>query len=282
MTAPATEPVAEARPVMTIARLDPQKLIATAIEGGAEIGVLERLFALAKDYKAEQAKEAFYAAKAAFFKECPPIKKLSTAKITTKSGGHYSYNYTELGDIGAIVNPILGKFGLSVSWKAPKLEAGKVVVCCILAHELGHSEESGDIELPVDTSHSDRGANPAQRVGAAITYASRYALMMVLGIATVDDDDARSAGGYSEERGEERHEDPAPTREDQPRGNGGNGGAVISEAQERRFWAIARQHNWTEAQTKTLVNDYNHDHSYDILRTEYEEMVNKLKAGPKK
>ena len=64
---------------------------------------------------------------------------------------------------------------------------------CRVSHELGHFEESGDVAMPVDDS-SGMGANPAQRVGIAQTYAKRYALLAILGISPEDDPDARGAG----------------------------------------------------------------------------------------
>jgi hypothetical protein len=273
-----TESTIEPRANLDLARrLDFQGFIATALNGGADVAVLERLFAVHKEYRAELAREAFYAAKAAFFRDCPALKKLSQADIPTKSGGRYTYTYSELGDIMTVVTPILGKHGLSVSWKAPRLEPDKVVCHCILSHELGHSETSGDIALPVETAFADRGANQAQRVGSALTYAERYSTQMVLGVIPVDDDDARRAGG-------DRDEDP---REEAPRDRyappaNGSSGAPISEAQGKRFYAIARGSGWSDDEIRVLLNDWSHEHSTEILRSEYDEIINVLKKGPRR
>ena len=64
---------------------------------------------------------------------------------------------------------------------------------CLLAHALGHVEESGDLSMPIDLASPGVGATPPQRVGIALTYARRYALMCSLGLAPEDDDDAASA-----------------------------------------------------------------------------------------
>lgn len=53
----------------------------------------------------------------------------------------------------------------------------------------------------------------------------------------------------------------------------------ISAEQVKRFWAIARQHKWTEEQVKKLLNDHSHESSKDILRSEYEALVEQLKSG---
>src|SRR3990167_7600508 len=183
-----------------IARLDPQALINRALDVGASVDTIERLMALAKDMRAVTAREAWYEAMAAFQRTCPPIKKTSSAKIQTRSGPGYSYRFASLDEIMATVTPVLTDLGLSVSWKSA-IKANGVVVSCRVAHALGHVEDGGEVEMPIVSG--DTGANPAQRVGIALTYARRYALMNALGIAPEDDDDAGSA--------DVRHRDERPS-----------------------------------------------------------------------
>src|SRR5262245_23751887 len=82
-----------------LAPLDAQGLIEQAIAKGADMTTLERLFALAKEVQAETARREWYAAVAAFQRDCPPIKKTKTATIPTKNGGSYSYRYAPLEEI---------------------------------------------------------------------------------------------------------------------------------------------------------------------------------------
>ena len=272
-------PVTEVRQTTALARLDPQALIAAAIDKGAGIDTLERLVALAERVRIVQAKEAYYAAMAAFQQECPSIKKTARAKIKT-ARAEYSYSYAPLGDIMPIVLPVLGKHGLSVSWKTPRFEQGErpdqtaVVISCVVTHELGHQEDSGEIRLPISLAEPERGANPSQRVGMALTYAKRYALLGVLGLAPEDDDDAASTGGGHDDGDSERSEGERPTT------NGGNGGTVITEPQVRRFHAIANDCKWTGEQIHDLLASFKYGSSKEISVKDYDRIIQKLKAGP--
>jgi hypothetical protein len=180
----------EIPPGESLARLDPQALLAKAIETNAGIDTLERLVALAKDLRAIQAREAWYAAMAEFQRTCPPIKKTKQARIPTPRGS-FTYAYAPLDEIMSVVQPILGPLGLSVSWRAG-VQDRQVIASCRVAHSLGHVEESGDLAMPIVIAEDNRGASPAQRVAIATTYAKRYALMGILGLAPEDDDDGGS------------------------------------------------------------------------------------------
>ncbi len=194
-----------------LARIDTQALLLKAIESNAGIETMERLVALAKDMKAQMAREAWYEAMAAFQRECPAIKKTREATIPTRGGGGFSYSYAPLDEIVAVVQPILGAHGLSVSWRT-RLEANQVIACCRISHVLGHSEDSGDTHIPI--VQGDGGANPMQRVGIATTYARRYSLVSVLGLAPEDDDDGQAAPsrakGKKTPAGKAEPSDPEP------------------------------------------------------------------------
>lgn len=178
-----------------LARLNVEALIQQALENKAGVEQLERLVALAKDIRAEQAREAWYAAMADFQRMCPVIRKTSTARIAT-SRSNYSYSYAPLDEILSTVQPIMGPLGLSISWRS-RVDHNAVVVSCRVAHKYGHHEESGEMAMPISAAEgSDRGANAAQRVGIATTYAKRYSLLGIIGMAPEDDDDggARAVG----------------------------------------------------------------------------------------
>ena len=176
-----------------LARIDPQALLAKAVETGAGIETLERLVTLTKEIRAWTAREAWYEAMAEFQKRCPPIRKSKTAKIATRTGGSYSYSYAPLDEILSTIQQLMGELGLSVSWRT-RVEGNAIVANCWVAHKLGHHEESGDVVMPFQ---NDGRMNPAQVVGSASTYAKRYALLAILGMAPEDDDDAQGTAGRS-------------------------------------------------------------------------------------
>lgn len=172
-----------------IARVDPQVLLQRAVENNASIETLERLVALAKDVREVQAKEAWHHAMAEFQRRVPPIKKDSTATVTTMRG-QYKYSYAQLGDILEIIRPILGELGLTVTWDTA-MEGNRITVSCKISHELGHTETSGKVSMPLPDDADRGGSNPLQKVGSAMTYARRYSLLCVTGLCPEDDDDAR-------------------------------------------------------------------------------------------
>jgi hypothetical protein len=161
-------------------------LIRLAMDKGVDVAVLERLVALKERVMDRDARGAFFQALANFQRECPVLDKNATAKITTKTGGSYSYTFTPLPDICKQVNPILERHGLSYSWTTKEAAHPKVLmVVCVLRHVDGHEERA---EFPVPTE-TDAAMSGAQKVGAALTYGRRQSLVSVLGIVTADEDD---------------------------------------------------------------------------------------------
>jgi hypothetical protein len=150
--------------------------------------------ALAKDMRQVAAREAFFKAKAEFQKRCPPITKSKTARIVSRTGASYTYSYAALDEIIAKVDPLLSELGFSKAWKQ-RPEKDGVSANCVLSHEQGHEEESGFITMPI--ASGDGRMNGSQQVGSALTYARRYSLLAVLGLAPEDDDDAQGTEGRS-------------------------------------------------------------------------------------
>lgn len=261
----------------SLARIDPQALMAKAVESGAPIETLERLVALAAQVREIQAKEAWYEAMALFQAECPPIYKSRKATIKTRTGPGYSYKFAPLDAIKPLVDPILAKHGLTARWTLPALEQSKVTVECIVSHQLGHKETSGPVTMPIMGGQEDVGANPMQRVAIAMTYAKRYSLLNILGLAPEEDED-----GHEEQDGDGDRQQ-AGGQGDQPGGGGGDAGAVVSDGQVRRFFAIARGVKpaaWTDEQIKKLVNDHKYESVTDIKVKDYEAIVELVKKGP--
>lgn len=119
------------------------------------------------------------AALAAFQAELPSIEKGNTVRVPTKSGPAYSYDYADLSDVSARVLPLLGRHGLA--WVTrPYLQDNLLVLEYRLLHESGE-DITGLYPLGA-------AATPAQQMGAAITYARRYTLCAVTGVAPGGDD----------------------------------------------------------------------------------------------
>jgi len=93
----------------------------------------------------------------------------------------FKSKYADLAEVINTLKPVFAKHGLSYTQMPCGMdEHGKVTVETMLMHKSGEWLLSA-ITLPL-------GKTDAQSVGSAITYARRYALAAVCGIAQEDDD----------------------------------------------------------------------------------------------
>lgn len=141
----------------------------------------------------------------------PPIAELASAlcKAQAQMEGakkdannpHFKTNYADLASVWSAIREPLTKNGLSVVQLLRSIQGG-VEVETILMHTSG--QQISDVFAVPATK------NDAQGYGSAATYARRYALMAMVGVAPEDDDGnaaagpAGSAGGGSHFRPERR------------------------------------------------------------------------------
>jgi hypothetical protein len=155
-----------------------------------DIEKFERLMALRERVSLADARRAFYAALAKAKGEFGPIlKKRLVDYEHTQGDGRTTYRYEELADIGAVVDPILSKHGLSYRHKTTQ-EGAKIKVTCILSHEDGYSEENS-LEGVEDKSGRK---NPNQAIASTVTYLQRYTLKEAVGVGAARDDDGAGGG----------------------------------------------------------------------------------------
>jgi hypothetical protein len=134
---------------------------------------------------------------------------------------HFRSSYADLASVWGACRKPLANHGLSVA-QVPRVIKGEdpaVEVETLLMHKSGQWI-SNLLELPVAKADT-------QGFGSAITYARRYALAAVVGVAP-EDDDAEGAVG----RGASSQHQQSSGRDEQesaPRanGNGSNGGAKV-------------------------------------------------------
>lgn len=161
---------------MTPQRREPRDLLEMAVTQGASVDTLERLMVVRKELRAEQAESAFNAAMSAFQAECPII-------IRNKEGHENRYRYAPLEKIVQSVTPYLAKHGFSHESDGVVTE-GWVEALVTVKHRDGHSITKR-FKVPAE---SRAGMSPAQKYGAAMTYATRYAFCAAFGIRTADRD----------------------------------------------------------------------------------------------
>jgi hypothetical protein len=121
-------------------------------------------------------------------RELPVVGKDQTAKVTSDKGS-YSYSYADLTAVSRAIYPRLAEHGLAFT-TLPTLSANRFVLRYLLLHTSGEYLD-GEFPLPADSK-------TPQAMGSAITYARRYCLCAVTGVAPEDDDGA--AATYSQQQ----------------------------------------------------------------------------------
>lgn len=128
---------------------------------------------------------------AAFQAEMPSVFKGKTAKVPTKAGGSYSYQYADIADVTAAAMPVLSAHGLAFTCLPRATATGYELV-----GRLMWKDEHIEGSLPL-FGHTN------QEIGSAITYSRRYLLGCLTGIVTDDDEDgnvARESAGRTTQR----------------------------------------------------------------------------------
>lgn len=116
----------------------------------------------------------------AFQQAMPPLAK--------DAQGH-GYRYISLGALMARVQPVLNEHGLTVHHKLGPADEGGMSVQCVLTHAA-----TGEVATSAMVWTSIQGIGGrmslAQAWGAAVTYARRYTMLALLGLAPDEDEDA--------------------------------------------------------------------------------------------
>lgn len=152
---------------------------------------LERLLVMKEKLDAQEARRAFDRAMADAKAEIPVIVKNRRVRYDSKDGkSSTDYRHEDLAGIAEVIDPILGRHGLSYRYRTEQGEGGRITVTCIISHRDGYSEETSLSGSPDQSGQK----NNFQAVGSAVTYLQRYTLKAALGLASAHDDDAKAAG----------------------------------------------------------------------------------------
>jgi hypothetical protein len=136
-----------------------------------------------RELKAEQAKEAFDTALAAFQEECPIIQK---DKGVPDRSGKTAYRYAPLESIAVQMKPYLQKHGFNYSFDTDTAsELGWVIAKCIVTHREGHSRTS-TAKFPLGTK--TQIMSDTQVYAAALTFANRRAICNAFGLILAGED----------------------------------------------------------------------------------------------
>lgn len=111
-------------------------------------------------------------------------------QLIKKNAKGYGYNYTDLAEI----TKLLDENGISY-YQYIEPRDGHDYVMTVVVDEKGVSSMPYRGARIVEAKLSGKD-NPVQAYGASLTYARRYSLLMVFGLATTDDD----ADGFTRKR----------------------------------------------------------------------------------
>lgn len=157
--------------------------ISEAIASKLPVEQMKELFELQKRVKSETAREEFVKALASFQGNCPVIIK--TKEVLNKDGRSVRYKYAPLESIVSQIKSLVRENGLSYTWDTLNIvEPKEIKVIITLTHVLGHSKSS-EFTVPIDAGGY---MTAPQKVASAVTFAKRYTLCNVFGIATGDED----------------------------------------------------------------------------------------------
>lgn len=194
-----SQALAERKDKLPVEATEPVNLLAAIIRAASnpsvDVDKMERLMTMQERLEVRQAKASYTQAVVAVKPRLPVIERNGKIVIPDKNDKTkiiQSTPYALWEDIDEAITPILHDHGLVLTFRTGSTADGKVTVTAVLNHVEGHSEESGPIALPMDTSGSK---NNVQGVGSALSYGKRYSAMMVLNIRTKGlDDDGKRAG----------------------------------------------------------------------------------------
>lgn len=172
----ASELITEPAHQLPAVEVTPMLLIERALASGVDPG---KLYELAQQWERDRAAERFAVALATFQARCPIIAKTRQIDLGSGKGPLFA----NLEDIMAKIKPLLAECGLSVTFSAGVTEAGHLTAKCLIHHGT-HVAES-EVTLPVPTQMR---VNDTQKMGAALSYAKRYALCAALNIVVGDED----------------------------------------------------------------------------------------------
>lgn len=191
-----------------LAEASPAGIMLAALSKGVSPADLREMLALQREWRADEARNAFNKALAAFKAEPIYVAKTKGVGYETKEGGFVGYKHAELADVVAAVGPALAKHGLSHRWDV-KQSKDWITVTCILKHADGHSE-SVEMGGPPDNSGKK---NQIQQIASTVSYLQRYTLKAITGVAEGGDDNDGAGGADDGQSGAASNATPPPAPE---------------------------------------------------------------------
>ena len=180
---------------------DPAKLKELPVE------TMERLFALQREARRDQAAEVFAEALLAVQRQIKPVAKAGY-------NSHTKSWYAKIEDVDRMLDPLLAEHGITASVSSRPSDKPEHTVFILTLRKGIHSEQH-ELESPLDYLGSGGKANKTKMhgLGSSYTYCGRYLKANVFNIQTFKDDDGNAGGGVASIGPEQKDELVALLRE---------------------------------------------------------------------
>ncbi len=166
--------------------INPEALIQIAIERNIEPASMQALLDMRRELKAEQAREAYFAAMEGFQSEVPAIGKTKRADM---GPGKPGWNFAPYDVVEKTIRPYREKWGINHSFSQEYVD-GKIHVTCTVRHREGH-EETSDFTAPIDDKNP---VSSMHKSASSTSFAKRNALINAYSLVTTEDDDGVLGG----------------------------------------------------------------------------------------
>lgn len=186
-------------------------------------------------------------------------------EVTGQVGQNRNYKYADLAGVLDSTQPALLKHGIVII-QGPDAETESMVTR--LCHTSGQW-----IETAYPLAKYDR----PQDFGSQLTYARRYSIMGLLGVAQEDDD---GAAAQHAQRPAAASQPPAKAQPPAAAPAAKSGDTrLISEAQRKRMYAIGKGAGWSDDEMRELLAAAGFQHSRDVTKDAYEALCKSLENG---
>ena len=170
----------------------PLSLIAQMVASGSlsaeSVAVVKELVALKEHMEDRQSQRDFAVNLVGLQGE---LSTFQATKPVPDKYGNVKYCSLEYHEIMAKVQPLLLRYGFSVSFSTAESKDGRIRQVCTLQHVSGHHR---DFQVFVRAGSGPPGATESQADGSVISYARKYALCCALNISVDHTPDARKEG----------------------------------------------------------------------------------------
>lgn len=131
------------------------------------------------------------------------------AKVKSKSGSEYSYEYADLGSIIEACQESLAENGLAIT-QMTTVQEGRFYLLSMMVHSSGQW-----IKSFAPLIYDLNAQNPNQELGKAITYQRKYAWAALAGVYAGGDDDANTMSSTKKEGHVQKTEENKPISKEQ-------------------------------------------------------------------